>query len=86
MNSTDRAIREHMRTAAELVQLALAQVQQDDPQAAAHLACAYKGGAMLQLRATLAASGIASLAVEVIEPNGTTHTLSSCELQREAIQ
>ena len=86
MTPTDAAIRAHLHAAAELVQIVLMQVRQEDPAGAQHLANAYRAGAMLQLRSTVAASGLACLAVEVIEPNGQVHTLSQCELQREVIQ
>lgn len=83
MTPIDHAIRAHMHAAAELLQLVLAQASTEDPAGARHLADAYRAGAMLQLRSTVARSGLACLAVELIEPSGRVHTVSSCELQRE---
>lgn len=86
MNVTDSAIHEQMQSAADLMQVVLQTVAQDDPGGAQLVANAYRAGAMLQLRSTVAASGLACLAVELIEPNGSTHTLTQCELQREVTQ
>lgn len=86
MTPTDQAIREHMHAAANLLQLVLEQARNEDPAGALHLARAYQAGAMLQLRSTIAASGFACVAVELVEPSGLVHLVSRCELQREVTQ
>ncbi len=86
MKATDLAIRQHMNSAARLMELVLSELQAESPSDARIVADAYGAGAMLQLKSVIARSGIAILAVELIEPNGTVHTISSCELQREVVQ
>lgn len=86
MTKKDSAVRAHMNSAADVLQTVLQQISSEDPQGAQGLAAAYRAGAILQLRAAITASGLAHFAVELIEPNGTTHTLSQCELQREVMQ
>lgn len=84
--ANDDAIRAHLRSAANVVEHALAAARIEDPEGAQYLAAAVRAGAFIQLRVSMTLAGLAQLVVEVIEPNGTTHTVSSCSLQREAVQ
>lgn len=83
----DDLIRLHFQAAADVVQAALADAVASDPAGAAILAKVVRAGGILTLRTAVAPSaGLASLAIEVVEPGGQAHQLLSCELKRETFQ
>ena len=85
MNKTEIMIRRHMQAAAALLQQSLADVKEEDPAGLDDLLQAIKAGSLLTLHSTFAhAAGMARLVIEVIEPNGTTHQMLSCDLNRDA--
>lgn len=67
---------------ADLLEAAVLQAQRDDPEGVAALRQILRGGGMARLSATLAASGVAWIHCEVIEPNGTEHSVATLELRR----
>lgn len=84
MNKTEIMIRQHMQAAAALLQQSLADAKEEDPAGLAGLLQAIKAGGLLTLHSTFAqAVGMARLVIEVTEPNGTTHQLLECDLNRD---
>lgn len=80
---TDQAIRNHLASASELLASALEDLRGTDPAAVDGLAQALLGGAMLRSTVTVARSGLAVVAVEVVTPAGEVMSLMTIELQRE---
>lgn len=86
---TDRANveRAFMDAAARLIEQAVAEAGRSDREGLEHLATCLKAGGMISLRATIAPmTGLAQLAVEVVEPCGRTHQLMAAELKRMSVQ
>jgi hypothetical protein len=76
-----------MESAARLIEAAVAEAGRTDREGVEYLAACLRAGGMLTLRATIAPStGIAQLAVEVLEPNGRQHQLMATELKRMSVQ
>lgn len=83
----EKAERAFMDSAARLIEAAVADAGCSDREGVENLAACLRVGGMISLRATIAPStGIAQLAVEVIEPCGRTHQLLATELRRMSVQ
>ena len=84
---TDGAVFNFMQSATALLDVALDQARRDDQAAFDAISRAMAAGAMLTLKATLVpATGLALLAVELVDLGGHVHNVMSCELQRPAPQ
>lgn len=87
LNHHDIAVAAFLEASANLLESAVGQARQQDVAGVAGLMRAMQAGAMLTLRGTFALStGLAEVAVEVIEPNGESHQLMRCELNRLVAQ
>lgn len=83
----DHLTREFMQAGASLLQHELAQLQAQDPDAAAGLERMLRSGALVSLTCQLApASGLARLQIEAVPPSGEALQLMAVELQREVHQ
>jgi hypothetical protein len=81
--TTEQKTQAFLSACADMIEAAVADVQRDEPRAVPYLAAAMKAGAAVQVRATLwESTGLAQAVVEVVEPNGDTHTLATLQLQR----
>lgn len=83
----DAHIPEFMNAAANLLQAAIEQARAEDQAAADELASLLRCGGMVSIRASFAPmTGLAQLAVEIVEPSGNAHTLMAAELHRTVLQ
>ena len=85
-DSIDEATRRFLSASATLLSAVTAQARAEDGDVYAMLAGLVRAGGMCELRAQLTGTGLARVAVEVVEPSGMRHTMAAVELQREAIQ
>lgn len=77
----DTNISAFMSSAADLLQSTFDQALDANGEDKRYLARAIQAGALISLRATFGpTTGLAQLAVELIEPNGNTHNIMSAEL------
>lgn len=83
----DDAVTAFLGAASDLLQSAIEQARQDDAAGVAGLEQAMRAGALLTVRGTFAwSTGLAEVAVDVVEPNGEGHQLMRCELNRLVAQ
>lgn len=83
----DYLVQSHLNAALSLVDAITGELRDDEPETAAAMEKAIRGGSMLVLRSTFAPSTrLVMLAVELVEPTGAAQTLFACELKREARQ
>lgn len=87
MTETDRAMRDFLNAAAMLLQAVAVETRDEDADTAAALQKALLGGALAELRATLAPStGCAWVRVDMATPAGEVVPLLAAELQRQVQQ
>lgn len=83
----DTHIPEFMNAAANLLQTAIEQARAEDQAAVDGLASMLRAGGLVAIRASFAPmTGMAQLAVEIVETSGNTHTLMTTELHRTVLQ
>ncbi|MFM2118965.1 MAG: hypothetical protein RL722_433 [Pseudomonadota bacterium] len=80
------ALQAFLAAGADLLKDALAAARLEDAAGVDGLALAVRGGALVQLRLTLGATGVAWVAVDVVEPGGATSQLMAAELKRGIVQ
>jgi hypothetical protein len=76
----DETIRSFLTAASAMLDMAVLQARQDDPEGVACLAAAVRAGALTRVSLTVSAAGMAWAACEVIEPNGQVTPVSTMEL------
>ncbi len=83
----DSRIPEFMNAAASVLQAAIEQAGAEDQTAADGLVSMLRRGGLVTIRASFAPlTGLAQLAVDIVEPSGNAHTLMSVELRRTVLQ
>lgn len=71
-----------MAAGADVLNDAVRQTREDDPETVRKLQTVLKAGGMARLSVTLSLAGVGWIQCEVIEPDGTAHTMATLELHR----
>ncbi len=83
---SDKQIHDFIAAAGALVEAAIQPIKRTQPDDYEGLRMCLKVGGMVSLRATFAPStGLAQLAVDIIEPSGQTHCLMTTSLERAGL-
>lgn len=78
---SNNPIRHFLNAAQDLITDTVSEARQDMPNEFAHLEHIIRAGGLLRVTSTFApTTKLAFLQIVVVEPNGTEHLLSQCEL------
>lgn len=78
---------DYLAACADLLNQAISEARQEDPEGARGLASMLQAGGLISLRSIFAPStGLVQICIDITEPSGTTHQLMSAEIQRQALQ
>jgi hypothetical protein len=74
-----------LAAAANVLNDAVRQARADDPDGARALQEVLRAGGVARVSATLGLTGVCWIHCEVVEPNGTAHSLATLELHRQVL-
>jgi hypothetical protein len=82
LNDEKEAAARFMQAGADLLSDAVRQTRTDDPASVRKLQQVLQAGGMARLSVTLGLAGVGWINCEVIEPDGTAHSMATLELRR----